>query len=159
MSSPTTTTPTTNGTANVTTTNGKAPLIRNGSQVGNATAEQTNGNHAPTKKIKSLVLTSTGSGSDYSNLKLKDEDYPALEGVSGREDMVLVRVKAAGLNFAELMQRQGLYRPSNKCPYTPGFEAAGIVEEVGSNVTDIKVDERYEKNNNNNKKTYFEIII
>lgn len=112
----------------------KSPLVRNGSQ---ATENGTSG-----KKIKAVVLTSTGSGSDYSNLKLKDEDYPTVEGVAGKEEFISVRVKAAGLNFAELMQRQGLYRPSNKCPYTPGFEAAGIVEQVGSAVTDFKVDDR-----------------
>jgi NADPH2:quinone reductase len=113
----------------------KSPLVRNGSQ---ATENGTSGG----KKIKAVVLTSTGSGSDYSNLKLKDEDYPTVEGVAGKEEFISVRVKAAGLNFAELMQRQGLYRPSNKCPYTPGFEAAGIVEQVGSAVTDFKVDDR-----------------
>ena len=146
MSSPTTTTttspatPTTNGTnGTIKGTNGttKTPLTRNGSQ---AAPEQPNGVSA--KKIKSLVLSSTGSGSDYSNFKLKDEDYPILEGVGGREDSVIVRVKAAGLNFAELMQRQGLYKPSTKCPYTPGFEAAGIIEEVGANVTEYKVNDR-----------------
>lgn len=114
----------------------KSILTRNGSQ-----ATEANGS-AGGKKIKSLVLTSTGSGSDYSNLKLKDEDYPTVDGVAGREEYVVVRVKAAGLNFAELMQRQGLYRPANKCPYTPGFEAAGVVEQVGSGVTGYKVDDR-----------------
>lgn len=141
MSSPTTTTsPTTNGTNGTNGTTTKSPLTRNGSQ---AASDQTNG-HATTgtKKIKSLVLSSTSGGSDYSNFKLKDEDYPSVEGVAGREEHVVVRVKAAGLNFAELMQRQGLYRPSTKCPYTPGFEAAGIIEEVGPKVTDFKVDDR-----------------
>lgn len=70
------------------------------------------------KKIKSIVLTSTGSGSDYSNLQIKEEDYPKIE----KEDQVIVKIKASGLNFAELMQRQGLYRPSTKTPYTPGYE-------------------------------------
>jgi NADPH:quinone reductase-like Zn-dependent oxidoreductase len=90
------------------------------------------------KKIKSIVLTSTGSGNDYSNLPVKEEDYPKID----REDQVIVRIKAAGLNFAELMQRQNLYKPSIKTPYTPGYEASGIVEEVGSDVTNFKVNDR-----------------
>jgi NADPH:quinone reductase-like Zn-dependent oxidoreductase len=90
------------------------------------------------KKIKAIVLTSTGSGSDYSNLQVKEEDYPHLE----RDDQVIVRIKATGLNFAELMQRQGLYRPSTKTPYTPGYEGSGIVELVGSGVTDLHVNDR-----------------
>lgn len=113
----------------------KVALVRNGSQ---AQADVT----SPGKKIKALVLTSTGSGSDYSNLKLKEEDYPSVEGVTGRDEYIVVRVKAAGLNFAELMQRQGLYRPATKCPYTPGYEASGIVEQVGLAVTDFKINDR-----------------
>ena len=93
---------------------------------------------AEAKKIKSIVLTSTGSGSDYSNLQVKDEEYPKID----KPDQVMVRVKAAGLNFAELMQRQGLYKPSTKTPYTPGYEASGLVEEVAENVTDLKRDDR-----------------
>lgn len=91
------------------------------------------------KKMKSIVLSSTGSGSDYSNLKYIEEDYPTIEKDS---DMCIVKVKASGLNFAELMQRQGLYKPTNKTPYTPGFEGAGILEECGDKVTDLKVNDR-----------------
>lgn len=95
------------------------------------------------KKIKAIVLTSTGGGSDYSNLKIKDEDYPVIdESIESHKDHIIVRIKATGLNFAELMQRQGMYRPATKCPYTPGYEAAGIVEQVGSGVTEFKVNDR-----------------
>lgn len=90
------------------------------------------------KKMKAVVLTSTGSGSDYSNLQVKDEEYPKCD----KENMVMVKIKAVGLNFAELMQRQGLYKPSPKTPYTPGFEGSGIVEEVSENVTDFKKGDR-----------------
>jgi len=101
---------------------------------------ETNGNGVHHDKIKSIVLTSTGSGSDYSNLQLKEEDYPKLD--PNREDQVIVRMKAVGLNFAELMQRQGLYKPTTKTPYTPGYEGSGVVEEVGGQVTDIHVNDR-----------------
>lgn len=90
------------------------------------------------EKIKSIVLTSTSGSSDFSNLQLKEENYPKIE----KDDQVIVRVKASGLNFAELMQRQGFYKPAPKTPYTPGFEAAGVVEEVGSAVTDLQVNDR-----------------
>jgi NADPH:quinone reductase-like Zn-dependent oxidoreductase len=90
------------------------------------------------KRIKTIVLTSTGSGNDYSNLQIKEEDWPKIEA----PNQVIVRVKASGLNFAELMQRQGLYKPTTKTPYTQGYEASGIVEEVGSEVTDLKVNDR-----------------
>lgn len=101
---------------------------------------ETNGNGVHHDKIKSIVLTSTGSGSDYSNLQLKEEEYPKMD--PNREDQVIVRMKAVGLNFAELMQRQGLYKPSTKTPYTPGYEGSGVVEEVGGQVTDINANDR-----------------
>jgi synaptic vesicle membrane protein VAT-1 len=91
------------------------------------------------KKIKSIILNSTGSGSDYSNLKYVEEDYPKLEKES---DFCIIRVKACGLNFAELMQRQGLYKPANKTPYTPGYEGAGVIEECGDKCTQFKVNDR-----------------
>ncbi len=93
-----------------------------------------------TRKMKAIVLTSTGSGSDYSNLQVKDEDYPKI--VEGQENMVIVKIKAVGLNFAELMQRQGTYKPSTKTPYTPGYEGSGLVEELSANITDLAKDER-----------------
>lgn len=100
----------------------------------------------PTRKIKSIVLTSTGSGSDYSNLQVKEEEYPKIE----KDDQVIVKIKAVGLNFAELMQRQGLYKPSTKTPYTPGYEGSGIVEEVGEKVVDLAVGDRVIVFNSNN---------
>jgi len=44
---------------------------------------------------------------------------------------VLIRVKAAGVNFADLMQRMGIYPGVPKPPFVPGFEVAGVVEKVG----------------------------
>lgn len=44
---------------------------------------------------------------------------------------VRVRVKAAGLNFAELMARQGLYPDAPKLPCIVGYEAAGVVDALG----------------------------
>lgn len=85
-----------------------------------STKSDTNGSVSSKKLIKTIVLASTGSGSDYSNLQIKEEEYPKIE----RDDQCIVRIKAAGLNFAELMQRQGLYRPATKTPYTPGYEGS-----------------------------------
>src|ERR1700723_1673458 len=44
---------------------------------------------------------------------------------------VLIRVKAVGVNFADLMQRMGIYPGVPKPPFVPGFEVAGVVEKVG----------------------------
>src|SRR6202050_4508303 len=44
---------------------------------------------------------------------------------------VVVRVKAVGVNFADLLQRMGIYPGVPKPPFVPGFEVAGVVEKVG----------------------------
>lgn len=55
---------------------------------------------------------------------------------------VRLAIKAAGINFADLMQRMGLYPSPLKPPYVPGFEAAGIVEAIGGGVTGLQVGAR-----------------
>ena len=41
---------------------------------------------------------------------------------------VRIRVEASGLNYADVMQREGLYPGGPKTPFIPGLEAAGVVE-------------------------------
>ena len=53
----------------------------------------------------------------------------------------LVRVKAAGLNYAEIVVRRGLYPDAPKCPFIPGYELSGIIEEVGSD-SDLRAGDR-----------------
>jgi NADPH:quinone reductase-like Zn-dependent oxidoreductase len=48
---------------------------------------------------------------------------------------VHLRVEAAGVNFADLMMRAGLYGTVPPRPYSPGFEVAGAVVRVGSEVS------------------------
>lgn len=43
----------------------------------------------------------------------------------------LVRVAAVGLNFADLLMRDGTYQQRPALPYTPGMEMAGVVEALG----------------------------
>lgn len=47
---------------------------------------------------------------------------------------VLIRVKAAGLNFADILARQGLYPDGPKKPCVMGYEVAGVVEAAGDGV-------------------------
>jgi NADPH:quinone reductase-like Zn-dependent oxidoreductase len=44
---------------------------------------------------------------------------------------VVIGVRAAGLNFADILARQGLYPDGPKKPCVMGYEVAGVVEEVG----------------------------
>ena len=49
-----------------------------------------------------------------------------------KPDEVLVRIEAAALNRADLMQREGDYPPPPGCPEWMGLEIAGVIESVGS---------------------------
>jgi NADPH:quinone reductase len=54
----------------------------------------------------------------------------------------LVRVKAAALNFFDLLIIAGKYQVKPPFPFSPGSEFAGVVESVGAGVTDIVVGDR-----------------
>ncbi|MEO0561819.1 MAG: medium chain dehydrogenase/reductase family protein [Chloroflexota bacterium] len=48
---------------------------------------------------------------------------------------VVVRVEAAGVAFADVLMRRGLYPNTPQTPFVPGYDIAGTVEAVGANVT------------------------
>ena len=48
---------------------------------------------------------------------------------------VLIRVRAAGINFADILARIGLYPDAPKPPFVVGYEVAGVVEAAGAGVT------------------------
>ena len=55
---------------------------------------------------------------------------------------VLLKVHAAGVNFAELEQTKGKYPVAASLPFVMGFEASGTVEETGLGVSGLKAGER-----------------
>jgi NADPH:quinone reductase-like Zn-dependent oxidoreductase len=80
------------------------------------------------------VITRSG-GPDV----LKVEERP--DPVAGAGE-VLVAVKAAGINFADVMARAGLYPDAPKPPSVVGYEFAGLVERVGDGVTEYATGDR-----------------
>lgn len=67
------------------------------------------------------------------------EEVPDLKSGPGQ---VVVRVKAAGVNPADTYTRSGMYARKPTLPYTPGTDAAGVVESVGQHVANIAVGAR-----------------
>lgn len=67
------------------------------------------------------------------------EEVP--DPVPGR-GQVLVRVRAAGVNPVETYIRSGMYPRRPALPYTPGNDAAGIVEAVGGGVRGVTPGDR-----------------
>lgn len=70
-------------------------------------------------------------------LMLEDVDVAAPGAGEAR-----IRHTAIGVNFIDVYFRTGLYPAPGGLPLTPGHEAAGVVEEVGSGVDGIKVGDR-----------------
>ncbi|MHB8874737.1 MAG: quinone oxidoreductase family protein, partial [Myxococcaceae bacterium] len=62
-------------------------------------------------------------------LRLEEVETP-----SPRTGEVLVRVRAAGVNYADLMQREGTYPLPTRLPLTLGLEVAGTVGSLGPEV-------------------------
>ncbi len=70
---------------------------------------------------------------------LKLEEVADLQPGPGQ---VVVRVRAVGVNPVESYMRTGTYAMKPTLPYTPGADAAGVVEAVGTGVSNVKAGDR-----------------
>src|SRR6476469_6420371 len=59
-----------------------------------------------------------------------------------REGEIRIRVRAAGINFADILARIGLYPDAPKPPVVVGYEVAGVVDAVGEGVTGLHEGDR-----------------
>jgi NADPH:quinone reductase-like Zn-dependent oxidoreductase len=84
--------------------------------------------------MRAVVLTGHG-GPEV----LRVEERPEPSAGPGE---ILVRVHAAGINFADTMARVGMYPDAPKPPCVLGYEVAGTVEAVGDGVEDRKAGDR-----------------
>ena len=65
-------------------------------------------------------------------------EVPMPEPAAGQ---VRVRHTAIGVNFVDVYNRAGIYKGAT-LPFTPGAEAAGVVDKLGEGVTALKVGDR-----------------
>ncbi|QRV13763.1 NADPH:quinone oxidoreductase family protein [Haloterrigena salifodinae] len=84
--------------------------------------------------MKAIEVTEYG---DSDALEVVDADLP-----EPNADEVRIEVEAAGINFADIMQRRGVYPDGPDAPYVPGMEAAGTVDAVGEGVDDVSEGDR-----------------
>lgn len=73
------------------------------------------------------VVTTANGGVEV----LKVQEAPDPVAAKGE---VVVKVNAAGLNFADILARQGLYPDGPKKPCVMGYEVAGVIEAAGEDV-------------------------
>src|SRR5215813_11476710 len=76
--------------------------------------------------MRQIVTTANG---DIDVLKVQEKPNPI-----PRDDEVVIRVRAAGLNFADILARQGLYPDGPPKPCVMGYEVSGVVESLGADV-------------------------
>jgi synaptic vesicle membrane protein VAT-1 len=76
--------------------------------------------------MRAIVTTANG---DVRVMKVEERPDPV-----PAKGEVVVRVKAAGLNFADILARQGLYPDGPPKPCVMGYEFSGLIESVGDGV-------------------------
>lgn len=76
-----------------------------------------------------VIISSYGSPEV---LKLIDEDIP--EPPAGQ---VRIKVLATGVAFADVLMRYGMYPHMPALPFSPGYDVVGVIDKLGSGVTDF----------------------
>jgi NADPH:quinone reductase-like Zn-dependent oxidoreductase len=76
--------------------------------------------------MRQIVTTANG---DIDVLKVQEKPDP-----TPRDDEVVIHVRAAGLNLADILARQGLYPHGPPKPCVMGYEVSGVVDAVGKDV-------------------------
>lgn len=84
--------------------------------------------------MRAITISSPG---EPEVLQVTDEPTPDIAA-----DEVLVRVHAAGVNRADLLQRRGFYDPPPGATEIPGLEVSGTIEKLGADVTGWSVGDR-----------------
>ncbi len=74
---------------------------------------------------------------DFDQIQVVDTPEPSIE--NGR---IGVEMRAAGLNFADIIAVSGHYFNVPNAPYDPGFEVAGTVYQVGEGVENFQIGDR-----------------
>ena len=81
--------------------------------------------------MRAITITAPGGPEVLTIAEVPDPEPAAGE--------VVIEIAAAGVNRADLLQRQGLYPPPPGAPPYPGMECSGRVSRLGSDVTGWKV--------------------
>lgn len=80
--------------------------------------------------MKAITLIKNGPAKSAFETREVDIPHP-------KENEVLIKVDAFGLNYADVMARNGLYKGAPPIPCVLGYEAVGHVEKVGNKVNDL----------------------
>ena len=82
--------------------------------------------------MKQIIISKYG-GSGVLHLEERPDPKP-------KAGELLIRVRAAGINFADILARKGLYPDAPKAPCVVGYEVSGLVEAVGEGLDSSWID-------------------
>jgi NADPH:quinone reductase-like Zn-dependent oxidoreductase len=85
--------------------------------------------------MKAIYLVRTGKAENA--FEFRETAIP-----TSKPNEVLIRVQAFGLNFADIVAREGMYRDAPPRPFIPGYDVVGIVERTGSEVKHLQAGDR-----------------
>jgi NADPH:quinone reductase-like Zn-dependent oxidoreductase len=85
--------------------------------------------------MKAVTLIKNGHADKAFEIREITKPSPA-------SDEVLIKVSCFGLNFADVMARNGMYKEAPPLPCVLGYDVAGIVEATGKNVTNVQPGQR-----------------
>ena len=84
--------------------------------------------------MKAVIVTKHG---DPDKMEIQDVSMPT----PGPSE-ICIKVSKAGINFADILSRMGLYPGAPKPPFTPGMEVSGTIHELGPDVEGFEVGDR-----------------
>ena len=79
--------------------------------------------------MKTQAVVLKGKGKSIEAFEIREVDLPAL-----KPDEILIKNEAFGLNYADVMARNGLYKDAPPMPCVIGYESVGTVEKIGDDV-------------------------
>src|SRR5688572_25309160 len=87
--------------------------------------------------MRSLSYYLIKNGSAVDSFKLREENF-----AEPKESEVRIKVNAFGLNYADVLARQGLYKECPPLPCVIGYDVEGIIDAVGSRNSSYKIGDR-----------------
>ncbi len=84
--------------------------------------------------MKAVIVTKYG---DPDKMEIQDVSMP-----TPGPNEICIKVSKAGINFADILSRMGLYPGAPKPPFTPGMEVSGTIHELGPDVEGFEVGDR-----------------
>src|SRR5690348_3203172 len=85
--------------------------------------------------MKAVFLVRTGKSNNAFEFREVNQPVPG-------EGEVLIKVEASGINFADIVAREGMYRDAPPIPFIPGYEVVGKIVVAGNGVSENRTGER-----------------